>query len=184
MIYIDDNVVFSPSLERRMADLRKVLKRLKAANLKLKPSKCFLAKRMMSYPWHTLSSEGICVDPSKIAAVTSHPAPPNIKELGSFLGLIKYYRRLIPSYSLIASPLYYLPKTGVPYMSSKKALQEVKDRLVKAPVLAYPDITKPFRVHTDALRFAVCAMPCQKQTDQTVRTIAYASRSLNDSERN
>ena len=184
---MDDIVLFSPSFERHLADLRQVFQRLQEANLKLKPSKCFLAKRTISYLGHTVSSEGIHVDPNKVAAVTSYPAPRNIKELRSFLGLTGYYRRFVRSYSIIAIPLYYLTKSDVPSVwteACETAFQELKDRLVKAPVLAYPDFTKPFRVHTDASGFAVGAVLCQEQSDKTVRPIAYAGRSLNDSERN
>lgn len=187
MIYMDDIVVFSPTFEQHLVDLRQVLERLKQANLKLKPSKCFFARRTISYLGHTVTSEGIHVDPEKIEAVRSYPAPRNLKDLRSFLGMTGYYRRFVESYASIASPLYRLTKSDVPFVwteACEKAFQQLKEKLITAPILAYPDFTKPFRVHTDASGFAIGAVLCQEQSDKTIRPIAYAGRSLNDAERN
>lgn len=185
MCYLDDIVVFSSSFERHLDDLRQVFDRLKQANLRLKPSKCHFAKTRISYLGHTVSAEGIAVDPSKVEAVMSYPTPHDLKSLRSYLGLTGYFRRFIKSYATTARCLYDLTKAGVPFVWSdacESAFQQLKQSLVQAPVLAYPDFAKPFIVHTDASGFSVGAVLLQEQPDKTVRPIAYAGRSLNKAE--
>ena len=113
MCYLDDIVVFSSDFERHLHDLRQVFDRLKLANLRLKPSKCHFAKRRISYLGHIVSSEGIAVDPQKVHAVTSYPAPKDLKYLRSYLGLTGYFRRFMKGYAMIAIRLHRLHKGGV-----------------------------------------------------------------------
>ena len=187
LIYLDDIIVFSPTFERHLEDLRQVLDRLRQANLRLKPSKCHQAQRQISYLGHKVSAKGISVDPQKVAAVQSYPRPQNLKDLRSFLGMTGYYRCFIKSYATIANPLYHLTKNGVPFVWSEAcegAFQKLKDSLTGAPVLVFLDFNKPFQVHTDASGFSIGAVLLQEQDDKSVRPVTYAGRSLNEAERN
>ena len=85
-----------------------VFQKLKAAGLKLKPSKCELFKKSISYLGHVVSEEGVRTDPKKIEAVQKWERPHNVHTVSRFLGFVNYYRKFIKDYSKIARPLYNL----------------------------------------------------------------------------
>jgi len=102
---------------------------------------------------HTISSEGISVDPAKVQEVMDWEPPTSVHQIRSFLDLAGYYRRFIPDFSRIAKPMTELLKKGVKFVWDDKceeAFQTLKARLTNAPVQATPDSTKPFDVYCDA----------------------------------
>ena len=108
IIYLDDVVVYAPSAKEHLKRLEGVFKKLKDAGLKLKPSKCQLFKKSISYLGHVVSEEGVHTDPKKIETVRNWERPTNVHTVRQFLGLVNYYRRFIKDYSKVARPLYDL----------------------------------------------------------------------------
>jgi len=108
LVYLDDIIVYSTSVEEHLVRLRKLFDRLRIANLKLKPSKCHLLRAEIKFLGHEVSAEGVSTDPGKIEAVRDWPIPEDVHEVRSFLGLISYYRRFVPTFAEIASPLHAL----------------------------------------------------------------------------
>ena len=107
----------------------------------------------MKFFGHTIFSEGISVDPTKVQEVMDWKPPTSVHQIRSFFGLAGYYRRIIPDFSRIAKPMTELLKKGVKFVWDDKceeAFQTLKVRLITAPVLATPDSTKPFDVYCDA----------------------------------
>ena len=97
--------------------------------------------------------DGISVDPSKIRDVLDWKTPETVSEIRSFLGLAGYYRRFLPDFSKIARPMTELLKKGVKFVWDDKCdqtFQTLRKLLTSAPVLAQPDITRPFDVYCDA----------------------------------
>ena len=105
IIYLDDIIVFSRTPEEHLHRLKAVFNKLKAAGLKLKPSKCDLFKQQNNYLGHVVSKEGVSTYPEKIKAVTECPQSTTVTEVRSFLGFVRYYRRSIPNFSKVAKPL-------------------------------------------------------------------------------
>jgi hypothetical protein len=102
---------------------------------------------------HVISSEGIDVDPSKVCDVLDWEPPKSVHQVRSFFGLVGYYRRFIPNFSKISKPIIELLKKGTKYVWSKECdetFQTLKKLLTTSPVLAQPDIPKPFNVYCDA----------------------------------
>jgi hypothetical protein len=102
---------------------------------------------------HVISSEGIVVGPSKVCDVLDWETPKSVHQVRSFLGLVGYSRRFIPNFSKISKPITELLKKGTKYVWSKEceeAFQTLKKLLMTSPVLAQPDIAKPFDVYCDA----------------------------------
>ena len=136
----------------------------------------------MKFLGHTISSDGISVDPTKVEEVMDWNSPTSVHQIHSFLGLAGYYRRFIPDFSRIAKPMMELLKKGVKFVWNDKceeAFQTLKDQLTTSPVLATPDSTKPFDVYCDA---SGTGLGCVLMQDN--RVIAYASRALRNHEMN
>jgi hypothetical protein len=107
----------------------------------------------VSFLVHVISSEGIAVDPSKVRDVLDWEPPKSVHQVQSFLGLAGYYRMFILNFSKISKPITELLKKGTKYVWSKEydeAFQTLKKLLTTSPVLAQPDIAKPFDVYCDA----------------------------------
>ena len=131
---------------------------------------------------HVISGEGIAVDPSKVEVVTEWKAPTSVGEIRSFLGLAGYYRRFIENFSKIAKPMTELLKKDTKFVwtdECEASFQELKKRLVTAPVLILPNIRKDFQVYCDASRQGLGGVLMQEG-----RVVSYASRQLRPHERN
>ena len=197
-VYIDDIVIYTKTLEEHRQLLLTVLRLLKKAGLRVKPSKCKFFQHKMTVLGHVVSEEGIQVDEEKVASIKEIPTPKNVKALQRFLGSANYYRNFIDHYSVISAPLHALVSKNVSYHWTDEceyAFQKLKDELCKAPVLTQPDFTKPFIVVTDASTTGLGGYVAQlpdgiKIPDDPMvipsdlRVIAYCSKKLHGAEKN
>ena len=187
LVYLDDLLVIGRTFKEHIENLRQVFTRLMEAGLKLKPSKCKLARCEVEFLGYVVSKGGIATNPNKVTAVSGFPVPKDLKALRAFLGLLSYYRRFIPRFSATAQPLYGLTRKDTPFSwttACDKAFNDLKSQLTKAPVLAYPQFGREFLLETDASGVGLGAVLSQTQEDQTIRPIAFASRTLQPHERN
>jgi hypothetical protein len=125
---------------------------------------------------HVLSAKGIAADPSKVKDILEWKPPTTVHQVRSFLGLAGYYRRFILDFSKIVKPITGLLKNDTKFDWSSKcneAFEQLKVLLTIAPVLAQPDIEKPFDVYCDASGSGIGYV-----LKQEGRVIAYASRQL------
>eukprot|EP00731_Ephydatia_muelleri_P013115 Em0007g425a len=185
LVYIDDIVIMGKTFERHLQNLKLVLERLRRAGLKLKPSKCSLFQDKVVYLGHVVTRDGIHTDPEKVNAVSKWPVPTSGRDVQQFLGLVGYYRNYIQSFATIAKPLYQLTERGREFDWSKEcsiSFQELRSRLVAAPILAFPDFSKTFLLDTDACETGIGAVLSQEH-DGLERVVAYASRTLSKAER-
>ena len=153
LVYLDDVIVFGKTVEDELERLRKVFVRLRSAGLKLKPSKCNLFQKSVTYLGHIVSAEGVATDPAKVEAVADWPVPTCTKEVRSFLGLASYYRRFIRGFASIASPLHALTSKSKDFVwtdACREAFDRLKEELSRAPVLVYPSPGNEFILDTDA----------------------------------
>ena len=154
LIYLDDILVVSSSEEEHQRHLRAVLSRLRDKQLKIKLSKCELFQPQLKFLGHIISAAGIAVDPEKVKAIIDWPLPTMLKQLQAFLGLANYFRRFIRGYSTLAAPLTNLTRKCAMQNQWEDdqvaAFEAIKLALVTAPVLALPDLSKPFTLLSDA----------------------------------
>jgi hypothetical protein len=153
-VFIDDILIYSRNEEEHAAEhLRIVLQRLRDHKLYAKFSKCEFWLDSVKILGHTISKEGISVDPSKVQEVMDWKPPKTVHQIHSFLGLAGYYRRFIPDFSRIVKPMTELLKKGVKFVWSKdceKAFHTLRQHLTTSLVLVQPDNSKPFEVFCDA----------------------------------
>lgn len=182
LVYLDDIIIYSSSVDQHFERLQAVLNRLRQANLTINLKKSKFCLTEMKFLRHTISKTGIGADPDKVEAIKSYPTPTNLKEVQRFLGLAGWYHKFVPNFSKIAQPLIDLKKKGTPFVWSKEcqhAFNQLKTCLMSSPVLGHPHPDRPFYVYTDASNTGLGAVLTQKEDDDTERVLAYASRTLN-----
>lgn len=186
-VYLDDIIVYSTSLQEHICRLEAVFKRLRAANLKIQLDKTDFLKREVAYLGHIITPEGVKPNPDKISAILNYPVPKTTKEIKGFLGLLGYYRKFIPNFAHLTKPMTKCLKKGakidISNLEYQQCFETCKTLLTNDPILQYPDFSKPFRLTTDASNTALGAVLSQLTRNNDM-PVAYASRTLNDSERN
>ena len=184
LVYLDDVILFSKTVDEHFERLIRILSRLLSAGLKLKPEKCSLMKRSVSFLGHIVSGAGIATDPDKTKAVSEWPVPTSVKELRSFLGLAGYYRRFVQGFAGVAAPLHALTRKNRTFEwtdVTQAAFETLKDALTSPPVLAMPNDADVFILDTDSSDHTIGAVLSQIQGGLE-RVIAYASRTLDKRE--
>lgn len=142
-----------------------MVQRLRENRLYAKFSKCEFWLPQVAFLGHVVRKDGILVDPSKIEAVKNWPRPASVSEVRSFLGLAGYYRRFVEGFSKIAVPLTALTKKSMRFNWSDQceaSFQELKQRIITAPVLSLPKDCGKFVVYCDASKMGLGCMLIQE----------------------
>ncbi|KAL8088747.1 hypothetical protein AgCh_038509 [Apium graveolens] len=153
VVFIDDILIYSKSEEEHMQHLWIALQILRKEKLYAKFSKCEFWLKEVQFLGHVFGSEGVKVDPIKIEAIISWERPKTPTEVRSFLGLAGYYRKFFKDFSKIARPLTKLTRKNQKFewnAECEDSFQELKQRLVIAPVLVLPDNQGDFVIFSDA----------------------------------
>lgn len=186
--FMDDILIATASKGRHLECVRAVFSRLKEVSLAAKPSKCFLGFKDIDYLGYRVGQGVIKPEEEKMEKIRNAPRPTSKKQIRSFLGLVGFYRRFVPSFAEIAVPLTDATKDRAPVKvvwseACEQAFQLLKERLCEQPVCALPDFDKTFVLRTDASDTGLGAILIQDQGygDQT---IGCASRKLNSAEQN
>ena len=198
LVYLDDILVKSPDLKSHLHSLDLVFTRLSDSGLKLKPKKCDLFTNEVKFLGFLVSPDGIHPDPDKTTLIKEWAVPDSTKAVRQYLGIIGYYRKFIPKFSLKAAPLTELlkgklvkrgnHKTFVPVQfywteTQQQSFEELRRVLLEEVCLTHPDFNLPFTLEIDASRGALGAVLSQEK-DGKLRPIAFASRKTNTAESN
>src|SRR5271167_968001 len=186
-VYLDDIIIYSKTFEQHIDHISQVFNSLQQAQLKIKLKKCYFCLPSITFLGHVVGRNGIKPDPTKIEKIKNFPVPTNVTQVRATLGLFSYYRRFIKDFSRIARPINMLLQKDIPFEWTEKqqsAFEQLRNRLITAPILCYPDFSKPFIVYTDASGTGLGAVLSQKNDEGKEGVIAYASRSLNQAEKN
>ena len=153
--YIDDLLVHTKTCEELLQVLEELFKRLKAANLFARPTKCELEATQVDFLGHCLGWGTVGLQDYNVDKVKDAPRPTTKKEIRSFLGLVSYYQPFIPNFAAIAAPLSDLTCKGQPNKvvwgePQKRAYAALKKAVVSKPIQMLPDVNKEFVLRTAA----------------------------------
>ena len=186
MVFIDDILIYTKTVEEHEEVVRWLLRRLSEEGYYANPEKCEFFMREVSFLGHVINEAGFHVQQHKVKAVAAWPTPTTRTQVRAFLGLTGYYRKFVEGYSQIALPLTELTKMTRAFewgTAEQQAFDQLKERLTSAPILAHPDPSRQYVLNTDASGFAVAAVLSQEQADGSMRPIAYYSRKMEPAER-
>ncbi|CAN4105404.1 unnamed protein product [Withania somnifera] len=176
VIYFDDILINSKSLEEHVSHLRQVVDILVKEKLYANLKKCSFGVDNVVFLGFMVRSQGVEVDEEKVEAIKSCPTPTNASDVRSFHGLASFYRRFVKDFSSIASTLTGLIKKDVPFIWGKEqeeSFQALKDKLSSSPQLQLPNFEKAFEVECDASRVGIGGVLMQEG-----KPLAYFSEKL------
>lgn len=187
--YIDDILIFSENKKDHEQHVNKVLERLRKAHLQADLDKCEFHVTHTKFLGFIIGTDGIAVDPSKIAVLKDWKVPKNVKEVQSFLGFCNFYRKFVRDYGRIARPLTELTRKEELFdMTTERrmeAFEELKERLVSAPILRHFSYDLETRVETDASDGVVAGVLLQRKSeDEDWHPTAYYSENMQGAEFN
>ncbi|GBG67988.1 hypothetical protein CBR_g1107 [Chara braunii] len=156
LVYLDNILVYSRTLEEHLEHLRCVLETLRSTRYNANRDKCEFVRQELEYLGHFVSPEGI-----RPLAIQEWPEPKNVTDVRSFLGLAGYYQRFIKSYSKIAANLSKLQSEERPFDfddDARHSFETLKAALLSAEVLHIYDPLLATRVTTDASGYGIGAV--------------------------
>jgi len=190
LVYLDDVLVFSQTVDDYIRHLREVLLLLENAGLSLKPSKCHLFKQDVEYLGHVVRPGLLLVNQNNIKSLAQALPARNQTKLKSVLGMCNVYRRYIKDYAHIAKPLTKLTSKKLPHVlppldaAQLAAFENLKKRLTSTPILALPRREGLLILDTDACAVGVGWTLLQQLPDKSIHPVGCYSRSLIPAEQN
>ena len=138
---MDDFSIYGSSFDNCLQNLSVVLQRCKDKNLTLNWEKCHFMVIERRVLGHKISVIGLEVCQAKIAMIKTLMTPTTMKGIISFLGHAGFYKRFIKDFSMIAKPICKMLEKNAKFDfddACKSAFDEIKARLVIAPIIATP----------------------------------------------
>jgi hypothetical protein len=130
-----------------------MLERCKQFQISLNIKKCIFGTPFGILLVYIVCKQGLLVDPTKIAVIVNLPAPKTVHQLRETLGHTRYYRKFIKRYAQITTPMKKLLRKDTRYQwndECQHGLDTLKEKMVIASILIFPDQGKTFHVHVDA----------------------------------
>lgn len=179
LVYMDDLLLPSSSIEEGLELIETVIRVLDEANFKLNLKKCSFLMSSIQYLGHEISLDGISPGEVKTAAVINFKTPTSVHEVRQFLGLAGYFRKFVQNFAIIAAPIIKLTKKNVPFEwgeTQTGAFNELKQHLANKPILMPFNHRFKSQVHTDASSKGIAGILLQEQADKHLKPVAYFSR--------
>lgn len=190
VVYLDDILIYSHTLEEHRKHVRLILETLLKAGLYVKGEKCEFFTTRTTFLGFVIDTSGISMDPEKVSTITEWQPPATVKELQSFLGFANFYRRFIEGYSRRMKPLTNLLKKDSKFTwgtDQEKAFNSMKHAFCSAPILRHFEPGLETVLETDASDFSISGILSQYvqyPDKKLLHPIAYFSRNLTPAERN
>lgn len=185
LVYLDDILIVSTTIDQGLERLNIVLQALNSAGLTLNLAKCEFLKSSVEYLGVEISNGELRPSSRKIEAVEKFPKPRNVHQTRQFIGLASYFRKYIKDFALKAAPLTSLLKKNAPWrwdVEQIRAFERLKQELISSPTLAAYNSQADTQLHTDASKIGIGGALLQKQEDNKWKPVAYMSRQTTDPE--
>ena len=164
--FLDDVVVLDRDFDNHMVNLSDVLRRFKQCGMKLKPKKCQLLQDSVVFLGRLVSREGVQVPPGEITRIGNWGVSLCKRDVQYFIGVLNFHRNHIPKFALVAKSLYDVIGPSTTFScgtEQEKAFDALRQKLMEAPVLAYPNSEDLFILDTDASNHTIGAELLQVQ---------------------
>ena len=184
--YLDYIIIFSQMPQEHLSHICMVVEKLKSANLSMKKSKCSFFSKEIQYLGHILSATGMQPLPSKTHAIQNMKPPTTPKQVRAFLGLVGYYKKFIKGFIKIANPHNLLTRQQVKFdwtPTHHAAFLQLKEAIVQAPILHYPNPTKKYIVYTNASDDA-CRAQLSQEHNGTEFPVVFLSHTFMETQHN
>ena len=183
--HVDDILVSGKDKEEHDSRLHAVLKKLEAEGVTLNKEKCQFACTRIVFLGHVIDANGISPDPNKMEAIQKMKSPTNIRELRRLMGMINQLNKFSPHIAHLSQPLRELLKGNNMWLwtdEHEDAMQKLKDEICSQRVLAHYDVNAQSKISADASAYGLGAVLLQSQDGVTWQPVAFASRSLSETE--
>ena len=177
VMFLDDVLVYSRSIEEHKEHLRKLFTILWDNKLYAKPSKCVIGVDEVDFLGFKVNKKGVQMQKLLMDSILEWPVPASVKDVQRFVGLANYYRRFIKGYADLLRPVSDIlrKKEFMWGQEQQEAFESVRQALTSAPVLEHASADKTFVVSTDASKFAVGAT-----LEQDGHPVAFLSHRLSE----
>ena len=183
--YLDDIIILSRTADGHLFHINQVFEKIQAAKLSMKLSRCHFFTKEIQYLGYILSTKGIQPLPSKMQAIQTMHQPKMPKQVCAFIRLVGSYRKFIKNFAKIAKPLILLTWQQMKFdwtPTHHEAFLKLKESIITAPMLHYPDPNKRYVVYTDASG-DVCGVQLSQKHDGTEFPIAFLSDTFLETQR-
>ena len=186
--YLDDILIYTKStLKEHIQAVKKVLKALQEADIRLQPDQCKFHVKTVKFFGLIITTDGIQMDKEKVQAIRKWPEPRNLKEVQAFLGFANFYQRFIQGYLQICTPLTKMTKNEQPFhweYKQREAFEKLKKKFILAPILASFDPERKIILKTNASDQALGSCLSQPDAKRQLHPVAYRSRKFSGPELN
>ena len=185
--YFDDISLLHETWPRHLLAIREGLKTLGTAGLRFNLQKTDFCKKELLVLGYLITDQGILPNPAKYKILQDWPLPTTIKQVRKFIGLATWFKKFVLNFAHKMAPLYEILKGKEPKFfwgpKQDEAFACIKSDLVTTPVLAPPDLSKPWHIFSDASGSGIGAILAQYDDCGKLRTIDMVSRRLSNAER-
>ena len=187
LCYLDDVLCLGKTFEEHLSNLMQVFLRFRLHNMKMRPDKCELLQNKLIFLGWEVSEEGVAVNPKNIESIKLWPVPKTVKDVQKFCGFMNYHRRMIDRYAEHSDPLYKLitkQERGNIHWEDihQKSFDKLKQLLMEAPILPYPDPEHIFVLDTDASSSSI-ACSLQQLVFGDLKVISFGSYTMTPQQR-
>ncbi|CDO70296.1 hypothetical protein BN946_scf184603.g7 [Trametes cinnabarina] len=187
IVYLDDILIYSNSLEEHQQHVKEVLRRLQKFKLYARADKCEFHATSVKYLGYILFPEGLTMVESKVKAILNWPEPWKVRDIQSFLRFANFYRQFIHNYSEIILPLTRLTRKGVPWNFDQRCwdfFNVLKKAFTSALILHHWEPDRQITVETDASDYAIAGILLITMESGELHPIVFHSRTLSGAELN
>jgi hypothetical protein len=187
IIYLDDLIIYSQTMEEHLTLLRSIFEKFKRANLRMNPRKSHFGRSELIFLGFLFGGQGVKVDPKRFDGIAKMARPRNAKEVKVALGCFSYLRRFIRNFSALSEPLRRLLKNDVPFVwteEHQQAFEAIKVAILSETVLNYPKKDKEYIIQCDASYAGIGFLLGQEDDDGRVRYLSFNSRATKSYEAN